>query len=121
MAHPAVLRADGETRDLGYPVSVQLDDASIFTVYYHTAGGVTHAVGEVGVPARQAAPLERWRDGPVGGGHRRQPRFDHRRVEPDDFVRTCLHPPERARLSRMSTNRAESVPTKFRVSERCRT
>lgn len=42
VAHPAVLRADGETRDLGYPVSVQLDDASIFTVYYHTAGGVTH-------------------------------------------------------------------------------
>jgi hypothetical protein len=42
VAHPAVLRTDGETRDLGYPVSVQLDDASIFTVYYLTAGGVTH-------------------------------------------------------------------------------
>jgi hypothetical protein len=41
-AHPALLRADGETRDLGYPVSVQLDDGSIFTVYYMTVGGVTH-------------------------------------------------------------------------------
>jgi hypothetical protein len=42
VAHPVVLRADGETRDLGYPLSVQLDDASIFTVYYMTTGGVTY-------------------------------------------------------------------------------
>jgi sialidase-1 len=41
-AHPALLRGDGETRDLGYPVSVQLDDGCIFTVYYTTIGGVTH-------------------------------------------------------------------------------
>jgi hypothetical protein len=41
-AHPAMLRTDGETRDLGYPVSVQLADGSIFTVYYLTLGGVTH-------------------------------------------------------------------------------
>jgi hypothetical protein len=44
----AVLRDDGETRegrevrDLGYPVSVQLPDDTILTVYYMTLGGVTH-------------------------------------------------------------------------------
>ena len=41
-ARPALLRADGETRDLGYPVSLQLGDGSIYTVYYLTTGGVTH-------------------------------------------------------------------------------
>jgi hypothetical protein len=48
--HRAVLRADGETRraggrdvqDSGYPVSVQLADGTIFTVYYLTLAGVTH-------------------------------------------------------------------------------
>jgi sialidase-1 len=39
---PAVLRDDGETRDLGYPVSVQLRDGSILTVYYFTKDAVTH-------------------------------------------------------------------------------
>lgn len=38
----AVLRDDGETTDLGYPVSAQLPDETIFTVYYITTGGVTH-------------------------------------------------------------------------------
>jgi sialidase-1 len=48
VAHPAVLRDDGETRegreahDLGYPVSVELPDGTILTVYYLTLGGVTH-------------------------------------------------------------------------------
>ena len=28
--------------DLGYPLSVQLADDSIFTVYYMTIGGITH-------------------------------------------------------------------------------
>ena len=48
MAHRAVLRDDGETRagkevrDLGYPVSVQLPDGTILTVYYMTLAGVTH-------------------------------------------------------------------------------
>ena len=41
-AHPALLRADGESRDLGYPISLQLGDGSIYTVYYMTTGGVTH-------------------------------------------------------------------------------
>ena len=46
--HPAVLRDDGEThagrevRDLGYPISLQLPDGTIFTTYYMTLGGVTH-------------------------------------------------------------------------------
>jgi hypothetical protein len=48
--HRAVLRADGETRrrgdresrDLGYPVSVELRDGSIYTAYYLTLDGVTH-------------------------------------------------------------------------------
>ncbi|MBI3970612.1 MAG: exo-alpha-sialidase [Chloroflexi bacterium] len=50
VAHRAILRADGETRrrgdresrDLGYPVSVQLPDNTIFTAYYLTMAGVTH-------------------------------------------------------------------------------
>jgi hypothetical protein len=42
VAHPAVLRDDGETRDLGYPISVQLGDGSLLTAYYLTTGGVTH-------------------------------------------------------------------------------
>ena len=40
--HRAILRGDGETTDLGYPLSVQLPDDSIFTVYYMTIGGITH-------------------------------------------------------------------------------
>ena len=48
--HRAVLRGDGEPRrrgdrealDLGYPVSVQLADGTIFTVYYLTQAGTTH-------------------------------------------------------------------------------
>jgi predicted neuraminidase len=42
LAHRAVLRDDGETSDLGYPLSAQLPDGTIFTVYYITTGGVTH-------------------------------------------------------------------------------
>jgi hypothetical protein len=48
VAHRAILRDDGETgegkevRDLGYPVSVELPDGTIFTTYYMTLGGVTH-------------------------------------------------------------------------------
>ena len=48
VAHPAILRGDGEVsegrevRDLGYPVSIQLPDGSLFTAYYMTLGGVTH-------------------------------------------------------------------------------
>ncbi len=42
LEHRAILRGDGETVDLGYPISVQLPDDSIFTVYYMTIGGMTH-------------------------------------------------------------------------------
>lgn len=48
LAHTAILRDDGEVnggkeiRDLGYPVSVQLPDGSLFTTYYMTLHGVTH-------------------------------------------------------------------------------
>jgi hypothetical protein len=48
VAHRAILRDDGETRegrelrDLGYPVSLELADGTIFTAYYMTLGGVTH-------------------------------------------------------------------------------
>jgi hypothetical protein len=48
VAHKAIIRGDGEVnegrevRDLGYPVSVQLADGSIFTTYYVTLQGVTH-------------------------------------------------------------------------------
>ena len=48
--HCAILRGDGETRrredresrDLGYPVSVQLPDGSLFTAYYPTKDQTTH-------------------------------------------------------------------------------
>ena len=40
--HRAILRGDGEMMDLGYPLSVQLADDSIFTVHYMTIGGITH-------------------------------------------------------------------------------
>ena len=48
LAHKAILRDDGEVhdgrevRDLGYPVSVQLPDGTIFTAYYMTLRRVTH-------------------------------------------------------------------------------
>ncbi|MFC1526292.1 sialidase family protein [Candidatus Latescibacterota bacterium] len=45
---PHVLRDDGQGRggDLGYPVTVQLGDGTLFTVYYFTgADGVTHVAG----------------------------------------------------------------------------
>ena len=48
LGHKAVLRDDGEVhdgkevRDLGYPVSVQLVDGTVFTAYYLTLGRVTH-------------------------------------------------------------------------------
>ena len=37
-----ILRDDSETWDLGYPISVQLADESILTVYYITISGMTH-------------------------------------------------------------------------------
>jgi hypothetical protein len=38
-----VLRADGGSRDVGYPSSIQLDDGSVVTVYYiHGADGIRH-------------------------------------------------------------------------------
>lgn len=48
-----VLRSDGKRSadggrggDLGYPISVQIDDESIFTIYYMTcADGITHVAG----------------------------------------------------------------------------
>ncbi|MBT4101011.1 MAG: hypothetical protein HOE86_25360, partial [Gemmatimonadetes bacterium] len=43
-----VLRDDGCGRggDLGYPVTVQLSDDSLLTVYYFTgADGITHVAG----------------------------------------------------------------------------
>jgi hypothetical protein len=50
VANRAVLRGDGQTRrrgdresrDLGYPVSLQLPDGTIYTVYYLTLDGTTH-------------------------------------------------------------------------------
>ena len=45
---PKVLRADGWGRrgDLGYPVTVQREDGSLFTIYYFTgADGITHIAG----------------------------------------------------------------------------
>jgi len=47
-AAPQVLRADGWGRggDLGYPVTVQRADDSLFTIYYFTgADGITHIAG----------------------------------------------------------------------------
>jgi hypothetical protein len=41
-----VLRDDGATRDLGYPCTAQLDDGSLFTVYYiHGEDGIRHIAG----------------------------------------------------------------------------
>lgn len=34
-----VLRDDGPTGDLGYPCSIELDDGSLFTVYYQQPCG----------------------------------------------------------------------------------
>lgn len=50
VAHRAIVRGDGQKRrrgeiegaDLGYPVSVELPDSSIFTAYYLTMENVTH-------------------------------------------------------------------------------
>ena len=45
---PKVLRSDGQGRggDLGYPVTVQRADGSLFTIYYFTgADGITHIAG----------------------------------------------------------------------------
>ncbi len=47
-SEPQVLRDDGCGRggDLGYPVTVQLSDESLLTVYYFTAAdGITHVAG----------------------------------------------------------------------------
>lgn len=44
--HEYILRDDGSSRDLGYPCSVQLEDGSIFTVYYiHQDDGIRHIAG----------------------------------------------------------------------------
>jgi len=40
---PIVLRSDGPDSDLGYPASVELDDTSIFTVYYQKAAAGENA------------------------------------------------------------------------------
>ena len=48
-----ILRDDGKRSsdggrggDLGYPLTVQLDDGSLFTIYYMTcADGITHVAG----------------------------------------------------------------------------
>ncbi len=41
-----VLRDDGGSRDLGYPCTVQLHDASLYTVYYiHGEDGIRHIAG----------------------------------------------------------------------------
>lgn len=45
VAHGAILADDGETGDLGYPISAQLADGSIYTAYYVTQGGVTYSLG----------------------------------------------------------------------------
>lgn len=45
IAHRAILADNGETGDLGYPMSVQLSDGSIYTAYYVTKAGVTHCLG----------------------------------------------------------------------------
>jgi hypothetical protein len=45
---PKVLRADGYGRggDLGYPVTVQLGDDRLFTIYYFTGTeGITYIAG----------------------------------------------------------------------------
>ena len=47
-AEPTVLRDDGQGRggDLGYPVTAQLADDSLLTIYYFTgADGITHIAG----------------------------------------------------------------------------
>jgi sialidase-1 len=43
MEQEVILRNDGETRDCGYPASVQLADGSLVTVYYiHGTDGIRH-------------------------------------------------------------------------------
>ena len=41
-----VLRNDGASYDLGYPVSTQLSDGTVFTIYYFTGtDNITHIAG----------------------------------------------------------------------------
>ena len=41
-----VIRDDGRSRDVGYPATVQLDDGSLYTVYYiHGDDGIRHIAG----------------------------------------------------------------------------
>ncbi|HEX3000092.1 MAG TPA: hypothetical protein VHR86_07640 [Armatimonadota bacterium] len=47
-AHPLILRSDGVGNggDLGYPLTTQLADGSLYTIYYMTNGdGITHIAG----------------------------------------------------------------------------
>ena len=37
--HDWIIRDDGPDGDLGYPASVELDDGSLFTVYYQKVPG----------------------------------------------------------------------------------
>ena len=39
-----VLRDDGQTKDLGYPCTAELDDGSLLTVYYQAEAGTKNTI-----------------------------------------------------------------------------
>ena len=41
-SEPIVVYGDGKNGDLGYPSTVQLDDGSLFTVWYESPDGISH-------------------------------------------------------------------------------